>query len=284
MSDHHHIDDEADDELVSAVLDGEATAAEVARVQADPELSRQVETFRRLADEVAGAPVPPAGLADQAIATALGHLGTSGDEATTAPPMDELAARRATRMRRFAPLLAAAAVVVLLAVAAIAFNENRSEETAAVSDATTQDNGAGDDSAESSSGTYAEADEQAAPEADMDPTAGSNEAGDAEATVFLATDDVDSFVRAVRSRLRNEQAAAPSTTTLLSEEASRAPMPQNCEPDTAGSRLDALDTPVDSGQGAIAGEPVWWGVYPSEDGQRLVILDADCRLVEEVSL
>jgi len=47
-----------DDELVSAVLDGEATAEERARVAADPVLSARLAEFTAVAEAV-GAPVAP---------------------------------------------------------------------------------------------------------------------------------------------------------------------------------------------------------------------------------
>ena len=51
--------DEHADELASAYLDGEASAAERARVESDPELRRRVDELRR-ASALVGRPVSPA--------------------------------------------------------------------------------------------------------------------------------------------------------------------------------------------------------------------------------
>jgi negative regulator of sigma E activity len=105
-------DPRPDDELVSALLDGEATPEEEARVTSDPELAARLAEFRAVAEAV-GAPVPVAQQAarDAAIARAI---------ATS--PADELAAARAkradTRARRWLPIasVAAAVLVVLAAI------------------------------------------------------------------------------------------------------------------------------------------------------------------------
>jgi hypothetical protein len=112
MSPNHPTDD---DEIVSAVLDGEATPDEVARVAADPVLSARLEVLRRVADAVATPVVPldeaaRTSLIDAAIAAATGP-----DAAETGGVMDELAARRSRRGGGSAvPWLAAAAVLVAL--------------------------------------------------------------------------------------------------------------------------------------------------------------------------
>lgn len=59
-----------DDELVSAVLDGEATPDERARVEADPVLSARLAEFRAVRDAVA-APVPAPADRERAIAAAM---------------------------------------------------------------------------------------------------------------------------------------------------------------------------------------------------------------------
>jgi len=117
-----------DDELVSAVLDGEASADERARVEADPASRQRLAELRAVRDLVA-APVPvPSEAREAAIAAALGLYdagsgGVAGDPGTTfapprptPPPTDDLAARRASRRGtgggRF--LAAAAAIVVVL--------------------------------------------------------------------------------------------------------------------------------------------------------------------------
>jgi hypothetical protein len=91
------------DELVSAYVDGEATAAERARVESDPALLERAATFRGLREAIAAD--PPAVSDEQRrllIARALAE--------TPAPlaPVRSLAARRFSRV---APIAAAAACI-----------------------------------------------------------------------------------------------------------------------------------------------------------------------------
>ncbi|MEL7207745.1 MAG: hypothetical protein AAGK32_05865, partial [Actinomycetota bacterium] len=61
-----------DDDLVSAVLDGEADAAERARVESDPDLRARLDEFRSISDAVrapTGAVEPE--IRDDAIARAI---------------------------------------------------------------------------------------------------------------------------------------------------------------------------------------------------------------------
>jgi len=103
-----------DDEVVSAVLDGEATAAERALVEGSPEGRARLEELRRAAAAVAG-PVEPldAPMADELVGRALAA------RPGAAPAPDELAARRARRgvvTRRALGAVAAVAAVVLVAL------------------------------------------------------------------------------------------------------------------------------------------------------------------------
>jgi flagellar basal body-associated protein FliL len=101
--------DFSDDELVSAVLDGEATDEETARVAADPELSTRLAELRSAHDAVATAAIdlPADDVRDVAIAAAL---------AASAPPdVVDLQARRRHR-RALQVTSIAAAVLVLLGV------------------------------------------------------------------------------------------------------------------------------------------------------------------------
>lgn len=106
-----------DDELVSAVLDGEATDEELARVQADPALGARLEEFAAVARAV-GAPVEPVDAAgrDRTIARALADADTGDGADTVVTELDRPAGRRrADRARRV--VLVAAAVFGLLALA-----------------------------------------------------------------------------------------------------------------------------------------------------------------------
>lgn len=112
------------DELVSAVLDGEATPEERRRVGADPALSARLGQFRTVADVLAQA--PPRLDQDQREALVTAALGAS--EAPSPAPPVVLAARRASRARRFPPAgLVAAAVVVLMALGAVLILNGRND-------------------------------------------------------------------------------------------------------------------------------------------------------------
>lgn len=136
-----------DDELVSAVLDGEATDDERARVEADPAARRRLAELAAVRDLVA-APVPvPAGARDRAVAAALAQFDLGAADAdpggvdpaapAIAAPVDELGARRARRDRsgRGGRFLAAAAAVVVavLGAAAVLRAVNPASETSVAS-------------------------------------------------------------------------------------------------------------------------------------------------------
>jgi hypothetical protein len=157
-----------DDEIVSAVLDGEATADERALVEADPEAQARLAELRAARDQVAAPVAVPPAVREQAVAAALdlfdqlapeapptsrppgpdwvpgvardgsGAAPTSSDPAAPAAPSsgDELAARRAARSggRSGRWLVAAAAVVVLvLGVGAVVRSMSSRGETVASS-------------------------------------------------------------------------------------------------------------------------------------------------------
>jgi hypothetical protein len=99
--------DDARDELVSAVLDGEADAGERARVEADPELRARLEELRAVRDAVA-APVEPL---DEVTALRLRRTA-----AATAPVARPEEPRRGARAAKW---IGSVAAVVLLAAAVI---------------------------------------------------------------------------------------------------------------------------------------------------------------------
>ena len=112
MSDPSH---DQRDELASAYLDGEATAAERARVEADPELVRRV-TELGVVRAALGAPGPSAGpeTRDRAITAALA---AASPPAATVTPIDR---HRSSRRALVVLGAAAAAVAVIAAVAVVA--------------------------------------------------------------------------------------------------------------------------------------------------------------------
>jgi hypothetical protein len=106
-------DDRHDDaELASAYLDGEVTAAERARVEADAGLFAEVDRLRRVRDAFADVPPAPAKGREAAIAAALAafdaHTEVMPPAAPNVVPLDS---RR--RARRMQVLTAAAAVLVV---------------------------------------------------------------------------------------------------------------------------------------------------------------------------
>lgn len=109
-----------DDELVSAVLDGAATADQRARVEADPELQAHLDRFRTIRDAVA-APVAP--LDDLQVRRLLDHALDQGPSSTgtgvthAAVPHARPGARR--RRRQLPPAILGVAAAVLLLLAAV---------------------------------------------------------------------------------------------------------------------------------------------------------------------
>ncbi len=109
--------DGTDDELVSAVLDGEASADEVARVRSDPALAARLEEFRRAAAALAAQPPLPAAERRALLDRALDDTADGRDLAPGTPPPGPVAPPGPRRPRRLPPApLVAAAVIVLVAV------------------------------------------------------------------------------------------------------------------------------------------------------------------------
>lgn len=153
-----------DDEIVSAHLDGAATAEEAARVDADPALRARAAELARVAAAVAAPVEVPATVREAALAAALDAFdrplvgettpagpapapmpvvptagsgpGSGPGAAPDAPraPVTDLAAARARRRGRAVPYLVAAAAAVVLVVAGlgVARRGTTSTDTASV--------------------------------------------------------------------------------------------------------------------------------------------------------
>jgi hypothetical protein len=108
-------DDRHDDaELASAYLDGEVTAAERARVDADAGLLADVDRLRRARDAFADVPPAPAAGREAAIAAALAAFDAGDTAGPQAPPnVVPLGSRR--RARRMQALTVAAAGLLVVA-------------------------------------------------------------------------------------------------------------------------------------------------------------------------
>lgn len=162
------------DELVAAYLDGEATPAERAIVEGDPELMERVAIMSQIVSMVSEPVVPaPPELKRAHIAAAL-------DASATAPNVTSMAAKR---KRRFSSsqIAAAAAVVVALFAVPIALSQSGGDDDSTVA----AGDGAASTSAESSAvlddaaGDFdAAAEEEPADEPADEPAAELEAAGD----------------------------------------------------------------------------------------------------------
>jgi hypothetical protein len=134
----------SDDELVSSVLDGEASADERAAVASDPVLRDRLAAFASVQRAVQGVELDD-GLADRIRLAALAafdadHADTAAPEGDAAAPVTPMAAHRAraqARRRTSGALAAAAAVVIgLLGFAALRPTDEDASLTTAGSTAT----------------------------------------------------------------------------------------------------------------------------------------------------
>lgn len=158
-----------DDELVSAVLDGEATVEERARVLGDPVLAARLAEFEAVADAVGG---PVATRSEAARDSALTAAVAARDRRPD-PVVRPLRPRRSP-----GPLLAAAAVLALVVGAGVLLSragDDRGQGDGAALDA-------GESSDEESGGGAEESaeggEDSAAPEADaFDPTTDAGDLG-----------------------------------------------------------------------------------------------------------
>lgn len=119
-----------DDLLASLYLDGEATAEERARVEADPSLMARVEEFRSLAAQVGAVTVPP-GLARSQIAAALDAFdaGSFGRDAPVDAPAETAATNVSSltdrRRQGGLPSWLGAAAVMTLVIGGLGFAATR---------------------------------------------------------------------------------------------------------------------------------------------------------------
>ena len=220
-----------DDELLSAIIDGEADEAAVASVLADDAASKRLEAMRTAAGIVAEDPPPAtAQRRQQSIAAALAA-------AESAPEVTSLTAERAARRTGPSPKIIAIAAAVLLFVLAIPVlvglrpsSDNVASEAADAAAETelsadvVENVVDGDDEEEAMEDVAEEAEEEAmedeeeAMEDDEETSetavpAISDDAGDDAA----ADDAEESFVppdRSLAERLATDPAAVPSTNSI----------------------------------------------------------------------
>lgn len=245
----------SDDELVSAYLDGEASADEIARVESSPELLAEVETLRAVAALVASDPDPATvdpGRRDAHIAAALAA-------SSTAANVTGLSAARARPWYRqpvaavAAVLLAAVIAVPLLAnlggddadsdVATSASDDAATDEAAATTPAADAraaepDEGflaeeAGDEAADAGSGDDAAGDDGAAAPTELDRPS----AADAAFALLTPSAGLESFasvaeVAAAYDDLRDladdDDEGSPATTAQFAADGAESAASQPC--------------------------------------------------------
>jgi hypothetical protein len=106
------------DELLSDVLDGTATAAEMARVAADPVLAARLALLEGLADDLGSVPAAPTGVLDAQIGAALDAFGGRDAGAAAGTPHDDMAVAPVVALRSrplfSQPLARAAALIAIV--------------------------------------------------------------------------------------------------------------------------------------------------------------------------
>lgn len=139
-----------DDAAVSAALDAEATADELAHLRACARCRAAVDRLRAVSEVVAAPVVIDTEAREAAIDAAIAAYRPVGDRppGPAAAPVTPLARRRGWRDRATAPWLgiAAALLLVVLAVPLLRGNDVRDEETSAADRATSEGAGAAADS------------------------------------------------------------------------------------------------------------------------------------------
>ncbi|HEY1278027.1 MAG TPA: hypothetical protein VGF22_00045 [Acidimicrobiales bacterium] len=205
--------DDQRDELASAYLDGEATAAERARVEADPELVRRVAQLG-VVRAALGAPGPSAGAEtrDHAIATAL--AAASPPAATVTPIERHRSSRRALTILG----AAAAAVGVIAAVAVVATRSSNTGTSSSAAVSTTARAAAGSTATFGPQTQSPEAATSPAPTGGVSSTTvaaspagrdASTAAGGAPALPYLGVADDDSELRALLVATSASAVSAP---------------------------------------------------------------------------
>jgi hypothetical protein len=250
---------EADDELASAYLDGEATRDEVAAVEASPSLRARVEELRAVAGAVATTPVDPApeDARETSIAAALAAAGRF--------EITDLAAERARRRLRV--LSIAAAVLVAIAIGAGLLTQvggddstSTAAKTSASSSSTAEPGGAAGAGA-------ATADQAAAPEVSAFAST---------AMALGAFDDTADLVNAARGRLaatKSTGGGAPAAGGVQDSAAAG---------DAAPTATPPCPRPADvvfDGTALLRGAPVTVLIVGEPDHQVIELLDATCAVV-----
>lgn len=299
MTDHHDpsaapdpSDGSADDELVSAVLDGEATVDEVARVEGDPELAARLERFRAVRDDLSVGSPPPEQVDDH-VAAALAGFGADADHVGdidhgdgTITPLSPERHGRPSRSGsdqpwyRRAPLGAAAAVAAVLVglgvLTQVDLGGDPDDTVAGPAPASEDLDVAEPEAFDAPAGAGGGAAEEGA------ALGGSGTVGDAEPS-FADFDALADYVETTTAS--RSTAAAAEDTADGGGDASAPQAPGDC--DAAAAADVAPEDVLQMLAADVAGRRVIAVVTgdPDDAGRRLVVVDhATCDVVDERSL
>jgi negative regulator of sigma E activity len=226
----------AEDELVSAVVDGEATADERTLVENDPRLRARRDSFTRVRGSLGAVPAVPDATRESAITTALDSAEVHQRDVDSTPPKTVRLDRDRTHRRRQVATILAAAAAILIAVPllAIALSGRGTEQDVASTGV------AADESTDAlASGGAADA----APSS----TTASPEAASGFAVVFAG--DLGSIGSASQLRAEVEGALASAGRSLAPRSAS--PQSSTTAPSQAPN-VDADDPSADACGAAVA--------------------------------
>ena len=260
-----------DDELASAVLDGEATAEERARADADPRLQARVEALASVRDALA-APVPvPDATRDELIAAALSAL----DPPVVAPVVSF---RQSERRHRVMQTLSAAAVVVLVAAIGVALSRSLDNNSADLANDVLSESASSEGVAAPTADGVTESGATAGGAADL---------GGAESQGALVVTSVDQLANLLRRQLDPARGAGNGTgeDTATEDQAFSTTTQAKCSA-RAPERYRAETTVLRQGPARIRDQSVTYVVYRDGGGNDvLVVYDAgSCAVVAQVVL
>jgi hypothetical protein len=238
-----------DDELLSAVIDGEATDEEAARVEADPALAARLAELREAREAIAGdLQLPSAAQRDAAIAIAV--------DALPATPRTVVALRDRRRRRALQGASIAAAVLVVLGIiggiAALSGHQSRQANSSAA-------------------GTSASSEAAPSRSPSVDAQSGAATAGTSasELGTFATPQALVDVVR--RSQTLEAPAAEPQGgNNSNAQDSAAASRSRSCESGT-GVRV--------VGRAELSGQPVTVIVVESGGQQTVQVLDVNCVVV-----
>jgi hypothetical protein len=247
--------DFTDDELVSAVLDGEATDEETARVYADVVLSARLDELRAARDTIAASvALPTSEQRDALIATAVASAEAPAETATAASPAIDMHNRRRRTVLRVASIAAALLAVAGLvgAIAAISGRDSRKANSTAAGQT-------------SSSAVLVPAEGQPGPASSLDTSSAAAAAGDlAELGSFQTPQEL---VDAVKTQM------PPAPQALQATHAASAITSSTGVP--CGSRNNVTYT----ARASLSGQPVIVIVTTSAGQQTIEVVDLNCTVV-----